>query len=302
MGPQPQPSKTFTIIPLKANLSWSIIMKSKNWESFKGKKPWTSPTSSSTWLRRPEDSIWTTWSPILTWLRFFNNCLKSCNRMKPSTISSTNMIEIWLTSMEDQDITKTDRTSTKTEDKEVITAKTWVTWTNTSSRIWVDIKDKCQVHMVVLEDKDREWTRHHHQWTNQCQLSHLCQESLKETCNKCQEFHSNTLTNSRWPQNKSTCKLSQSSFHPSPRRTHTWRTKLVRPSSNSSTKWSSQREHQRLQVCLSNFQLIRSSSTCHLTLLLEPRYSKLPLSLTTQRNRDTSTPSNEKGEMKKNNL
>jgi len=177
----PPLSKTFITTPLRVNLSWLIIMRSKNWESYKEKKPWISPTSSNTWLRRPVDSIWTTWSPILTWLRSSNNFLKSCNKTKQWTPTSTLKRETWIEDKEDNKINTEE--ATKIEDQTCKAVKIW----EDNNHIWEDNNTvECQVHMAWT----REWIKINNPWPNQCQaqLQEVCQESHKEVCSQCQEL------------------------------------------------------------------------------------------------------------------
>ena len=256
-------------------------MRSKNSESFKGKKPWTSLTTNITWPRRLEDSTWMTSLLTHIWLRSFNSCLRSCNLMRPWILISTTRRETWWEIKEEDHIIKTEEDTTTRTEGDIIKVVVIITGTNrinstTNSNQWVDNKleechnlvechnqEECQVHKECSKRECHRLLNHHSQ-----QVCHKCQDNHR--CQLCQEF--NNLTKLKWPHNRNTSWLLKDCSHLSLRETSTWRNKLDKPFTNSSLCWFHKTELQRLQVCLSNFQSNRSSNTCNHSMHSDKRF------------------------------
>jgi len=166
-----------TIIPSKVRPSWLITMRSSNWEKFKKKRPLINPISRSIRLNKMEDSIWMIWSVIHTWLRFSNNCLRLCNKMRLWMLTSTTVRETW---WEVKDNITTRDTITQTD---IIKHKTCSPWT-TCNREFMD-HNKCKEYSQD-HHKQQEWDSHS-PWAK----CHHSQAWIKchQTCHQCQDLH-----------------------------------------------------------------------------------------------------------------
>ena len=201
-----------------------------------------------------------------TWLKFFSNCWISCSKTNKWTLTSTTMREEVQVAQEDtvrevQDNTKVDQEGTA---KEVQVDK----WTNQDLEVWCQMDSQCQTWLVVCQDLEPQWE---HQCLNQpvvwCLHSQEPQWVL-QCLNQVPKEHHRT----QWP--LSTNKLPWRSPPKSPRRTHTSRRELVKPSSHSSRTSSETKECQRSPVCSSSSQSSRSSNTCSPTTTLSWRSRK----------------------------
>jgi len=191
-----------TIILLKVKPSWLITMRSSNWEKFKKKRPLINPISRSIRLNKMEDSIWMIWSVIHTWLRFSNNCLRLCNKMRLWMLTSTTVRETWWEAKEDHITTSHSITGVDIMEEE--TCSPWITCNHKCMD-----NNQCQ-ECQALDHNNQEWDSHNHRWTK----CHHSQAWLKcQTCHRCQDSQDNHNNQQRWPQIRDTRVWPWSSSH-----------------------------------------------------------------------------------------
>lgn len=216
-----QPNRCCTIKLSMERLLSLTIMRLKNSDKFKKKKPLTKPTSKDISNNKLVGSIWTTWPVTLILPRFFNNLLRSCIKMKQWMLISTKVRETSDHRDHSRDTTTTD----------------------TRTRTMVVCKETCNTKDNLIWDKDLKVCQFHHRmptWevclSNQwqlvtCQWPHHNSQVWEVT--KCQECHQIqawvewTISNreSTWLLSRDITKQPRRLFHLALRETHTWKNK-----------------------------------------------------------------------------